>query len=83
MAAEAQAVVSMRLLGMAGLWSVTSQETTRMMREKTEKFPLAMQEATRAALRGDDPFGAALGPLHRQTRANALRLARRGPKWRL
>lgn len=83
MATEAQAVVAMRVLGMAGLWSVTPAETARMMREKAVNFPLAIEQATRAAWKGDDPFDAALGPLHRQTRANALRLARRGPRWRM
>ncbi|KHQ55033.1 hypothetical protein [Mameliella alba] len=83
MAAEAQTVVAMRVLGMAGLWSVTPSETARMMREKVVNFPLAMEQATRAAWKGEDPLGAALAPLHRQTRANALRLARRGPKWRM
>ncbi|WP_417206091.1 antifreeze protein [Antarctobacter sp.] len=80
MSAEAQAVITMRLLGMAGLWSVTPDETTRMVREKLEHFPRAFHAASRAAIEGGDPLAAAIGPLHRQTRANAKRLARRGPK---
>ncbi|SNS34379.1 hypothetical protein SAMN04488078_101193 [Antarctobacter heliothermus] len=80
MYAEAQAVITMRVLGMAGLWSVKPDEATRMVREKVEHFPRAFQAATQAAIKGGDPLGAAIGPLHRQTRANVIRLSRRGPK---
>lgn len=83
MYAEAQAVITMRVLGMAGLWSVAPDETSRMFHEKVEHFPQAFQAATQAVIKGGDPLGAAIGPLHRQTRANVIRLSGYSPKRRI
>ena len=80
MTAEAQAVISMRLMGRAGIWSVSSHENSLMVREKAVAFPKAMTAATRAAMSGGDPMAAAIAPLQRKTRSNVIRLAKRGPK---
>lgn len=80
MAAEAQAVISMRMLGMAGIWSVSPRENSMMVNEKAQRFPEAMTAAAHAVMRGGDPLAAAIKPLQRQTRANVLRLAKRGPQ---
>jgi hypothetical protein len=82
MLAEAQAVIAMRTMGMAGMWSVTPTETSRMMAEKPSAFSSAMQAAGRAAVAGKHPHQiaeAALRPIRRKTRANSRRLARCGP----
>jgi hypothetical protein len=83
MLAEAQMVIGLRMMGMAGLWRVAPSENTRMVTEKAAALQDAAAAATRAALRGAGPAAiadAALKPIRRRTRANAARLARRGPK---
>ncbi|MEO1238997.1 MAG: antifreeze protein [Pseudomonadota bacterium] len=80
-AAEANAVIFMRLWGMAGVWSVTPSETTRMFTEKPGAFITSMSRATDAAMKGKSPTAvgrAALTPIRRKTRANSRRLAKRG-----
>jgi hypothetical protein len=81
--AEAQSVIAMRLMGMAGLWSVTPHENTRMVTEKMHAVTKGMTDANRAALSGHSPdriVAAALKPIREKTRANSKRLAKRGPK---
>ena len=81
--AEAQAVIAMRLMGMAGMWSVTPSEDGRMVTEKLEALTQAGLAAQRAALTGKSPAAvtaAAIAPIRRKTRANARRLGKRGPK---
>ena len=83
MAAEAQSVIAMRLWGMAGIWSVTPNENTRMVAEKTDAVTRAVTQASMAAMRGQSPERvayAAIEPMRRKTRANAKRLAKRGLK---
>ncbi|MEE4189408.1 MAG: hypothetical protein V2I76_13290 [Roseobacter sp.] len=83
MAAEAQAVIAMRLWGMAGVWSVPPSEKTRMVSEKLRAATISNGAAVQAALRGGGPdqvFAAALKPYRRRTRANSRRLTRRGIK---
>lgn len=80
---ETQLVMSMRLLGMAGLWSVVPTENARMMSEKGPAWAEAAQAATGAAMSGKRPDEVAAAwarPLRRHTSANARRLVRRGPK---
>lgn len=81
MAFEAQAVIAMRLWGMAGWWNLGPHETGRMVGEKLAAA-IASQAATgRAVLAGQGPGAVALAaikPVRRRTKANALRLARRG-----
>jgi hypothetical protein len=79
---EAQAVMAMRMLGMAGLWSVAPSENHRMLAEKQSAFGKAAVGAASAALRGARPdliLGAAITPLHTATAANLARLWKRGP----
>jgi hypothetical protein len=82
MLAESQAVIAMRLMGLAGVWAVGPSETLRMVSEKPAAYARAAEAAGRAAFAGKSPHqvaGAALKPLRRKTRANSRRLARRGP----
>jgi len=44
--AEAQAVVAMRMMGMAGVWSVTPAEDARMMSEKVQALTRAASDST-------------------------------------
>ncbi|MBC7146965.1 MAG: hypothetical protein H5U24_16415 [Thioclava marina] len=81
---EAQAVIAMRLAGMAGLWDVPMHETFQMLHEK----PVAVAEATEAAawaiLKGhsaDRAISASMSEIGRHTSANLARLSRRGPSW--
>lgn len=86
MAAEAGAVIWMRLLGMSGFWSVPPSENARMVAEKQVAFALAGKAAFRAAMQGKAPdkvLAASLRPVRRKTRANAKRLAKSGPTIRM
>ena len=49
MLAEAQMVIGMRMLGMAGMWRVTPSENSRMVTEKTRAATQGAMAATRAA----------------------------------
>ena len=83
MMTEAQTVIGLRLLGMAGLWSVTPAETGRMMSEKGPAMARSMMAAGAAAMAGQRPDQIALAavrPLGARTRANSRRLVKRGPK---
>jgi hypothetical protein len=82
MLAEAQMVIGMRMLGMAGMWRVTPSEGARMVSEKLAAAQAATFAATRAAMQGKSPAviaDHALKPIRRRTKANAKRLAKRGP----
>ena len=81
MAAEAQAVIAMRLMGMAGFWSVPPNEKTRMVSEKLKALAKSNGEAVAEALRGSTPdqiMAVAIKPYRNRTRANTRRLAKRG-----
>jgi hypothetical protein len=83
MMAEAQAVIAMRLMGMAGAWNVTDRENTRMVSEKVSAFSDAAMKMGFAAMGGKRPdqiMTAAVRPLRSKTRGNVRRLSRRGPK---
>lgn len=80
---EAQTVMTLRLLGMAGIWTTAPTESVRMVLEKPGAFIRAASSATEAAISGKRPdqiAEAAIRPLRRKTRANSRRLARAGPK---
>lgn len=82
MLTEAQMVIGMRMLGMAGLWRISPSENSRMVNEKLSAVQESAAAATRAALLGKPPAviaDHALKPIRRRTSANAKRLARRGP----
>lgn len=76
---EAQAVVNMRMMGMAGLWPVAPSETSRMVTEKQFAMLDAINVTTNAALTGGMPE-TVLKDIIRQTRkrttANVKRLSR-------
>lgn len=83
MAAEAQAVIWMRLWGLAGAWNLGPGEPRRMVGEKLAAGAAAQMAMMRAQMAGKDPAGvlsAAIRPVRRRTGANARRLARLGPK---
>ncbi len=76
-AAEAQAVIAMRLMGMAGLWHVAPTEQTRMFAEKIAAAQKGATQAALAAMRGASPVDVAaraVAPVRRATRANVKRL---------
>lgn len=80
MMVEAQTVMSLRLLGMTGLWPVAASEQSRMVTEKLPAFIKAGGHATAAAMKGRRPdqiMDAALKPIGRKTRSNARRLSSR------
>ena len=83
MALEAQTVVALRVMGMAGVWSVTPHENNRMVSEKAKAFTESAWGAAKVASGGGRPdqvASAAIRPLRRTTRANSRRLVKRGPK---
>lgn len=80
MLAEAQAVIGLRLLGLAGVWAIGPDEHRRMWAEKVDAARLGGLAAMRAAAAGAAPArvaAAALNPVRRRTRANVRRLTRR------
>lgn len=80
---EAQGVIKMRMMGMAGLWSVDPQENTRMMSEKLTAMVKATTDAGNVTLRGGSPdeiAAAAIAPIRNATRANSKRLTKSGMK---
>ncbi len=79
---EAQMVIGMRLMGMAGFWRVLPSENTRMSSEKVSAISQSAVAASTAMLAGRSPVKiaeAALKPVARTTKSNVKRLARRGP----
>ncbi|MFN3936142.1 MAG: antifreeze protein [Gemmobacter sp.] len=76
-AAEAQAVIAMRLLGAAGLWRLGKGERQRMVAEKARAGQRSAVSAWTAAMRGQgaaEILEAAAKPVRRATRANVRRL---------
>ncbi|WP_425071301.1 antifreeze protein [Sagittula sp. S175] len=85
MAAEAASVISMRMMGFAGVWSIPPSEAWQMVDEKSRALTRANGEATEAFLRGKAPAeiaSAAVVPFRSATRSNSRRLASRGLKKR-
>lgn len=83
LAAEANSVMTMRMMGMAGGWNVTKGEDTRMWHEKPVAFQKSAEAATRALLSGKPPHKvaeAAMRPLDKAVSANRKRLTKRGPR---
>lgn len=83
LAFEAQMVISMRLMGLGGLWRVAPSENSRMVQEKVQAFSESGLAMSVAAFRMAQPatiMSAGLRPLRRRTRINTRRLARRGPR---
>jgi len=81
--AEAQMVITMRLLGGAGLWNVDAFENVRMVAEKTGALVDASHAASSALWKGHGPARASIAvmkPIRKRTQSNVRRLHRRGPK---
>jgi hypothetical protein len=77
--AETQVVMTLRILGMAGVIPVRADENARMVSEKGPAFARAIMAGSAAALRGASPDRvamAAMRPLGRKTRANVKRLTK-------
>ena len=81
--ADASMVISMRMLGLAGFWTMRPAEALAMVVEK----PIALNDAAlagaRAAWHGQRPdqiASATLKPLARKTRSNRKRLTKAGPQ---
>ncbi|MFN4158282.1 MAG: antifreeze protein [Gemmobacter sp.] len=82
MLGQAQMVIAMRMMGLAGMWRVQPSENARMSSEKMTAAQDSGQAMVRAAMKGHSPARiaeAGLRPVARTTRANARRLAARGP----
>ncbi len=82
MMTEAQMVIAMRMMGMAGLWTMAPSEFPRMFTEKAEAAVRSGQAALVAMAGGATPAKvarAAVKPVRRKTRANVRRLTRAGP----
>ncbi|WP_299043221.1 antifreeze protein [uncultured Tateyamaria sp.] len=78
--AEAQAVIGMRLLGMAGVFPVGPTENKRMVSEKVSALTesqIAMWRETLTLQPVNTVLAAGIAPLRRKTRANARRLTKR------
>lgn len=76
---EAQTVIAIRMMGMAGLWPVPRGENHRMVREKAPAFAESWMAASRAFWSGSGPDAALTAwhrPLTRKARANRRRLTR-------
>ncbi len=83
MSADVPVVVTLRILGASGLWSVPKGEHHDMIAEKAPAFIEAMLSCTLTAWAGRGPdrmMQAAVEPLSRKARANRMRLVRRGPR---
>lgn len=83
LSAETHAVITMRVLGMSGMWRVEHDENHRMVLEKPISFAAATTAAVEAANSGkrpDEIMVAALNPLRDKTTENARRLGKAGMK---
>lgn len=81
--AESQAVIGMRLAGMAGLWPMGAAENTRMVTEKLEAGAQAQRAALKSAISGGslaDIARAAMKPVGIRTKENVRRLTRKTGK---
>lgn len=77
--AEAQTVISLRLLGMWGVLPASRRENHTMAAEKAPAFARAALAAGRAAAQGKSPdevIQAAIRPVRRRTSSNVKRLTK-------
>ncbi|SNR51999.1 hypothetical protein [Puniceibacterium sediminis] len=84
LAVETHAVMTMRIMGMAGLWNVGKSENTRMVHEKPPALMKSAMNAVSASMNGARPdqiMNTSIRPLRAKTRSNSNRLAKRGPKF--
>jgi hypothetical protein len=79
---EAQMVIGMRMMGMAGFWRVHRSENSMMSSEKVAAVSASAMATSKAIMTGKSPSfiaDAALKPIARRTKSNVKRLAARGP----
>ena len=77
MTTEAQAVMAMRLAGLAGFWALPPGESRRMVDEKSHAFTDSWMAGGRAMAGGATAgatVGAAMAPFSRRVSANRRRL---------
>lgn len=77
--AEAQTVITLRMLGMVGLWPDSKYENSRMVTEKTAAVMASSRAAGRALAAGKMPAEvalAALKPVRARTKRNVTRLTK-------
>ncbi len=80
---EAQMVIGMRMLGMAGIWAVKPSENLRMITEKQAAFTRMWMATATATGKGASPdavMRAAIKPLRQKTAPNVRRLSRAGTR---
>ncbi len=77
---EAQQVIALRMMGMAGMTRAAPTENARMVNEKVAAMIAAQQAAWIAMMTGKSPYAAALKPVRAKTRANAKRLTKAAMK---
>jgi hypothetical protein len=83
LAAEAQTVIAMRMLGLAGLWNTGASENKLMVSEKKHAFSRSARASAAAMFRGARPDQVAMAgmkPLQTKTKSNVSRLTKAGPK---
>ncbi len=80
---EAHVVITMRTMGMVGLWPMPKGETHRMLSEKPPVFLESYMAAGHALMSGKTPdavIQAFTNPLEKKAKSNRRRLSRtRGP----
>ncbi len=80
---EAQSVIGLRTLGMAGLWNTPFDENHRMVAEKQDAFMKAGREAIEDMVSGQDPVATArraVATFDETTSENRQRLSACGPR---
>lgn len=76
---DTQAVMALRLMGMAGALPADADENDRMLAEKGPAFAQAMSEMTTAAMAGKQPveiMSAGMAPLQSEVSGNRERLTK-------
>lgn len=83
MTEDTHSVVTMRVMGMSGIWSVPEDENDAMISEKVPAFAEAIMAGTLTAMSGrgaDRVMQAVIEPISDKASANRARLAGRGPR---
>lgn len=82
LATDTQWVLTMRLMGLSGAWSLPDGESQAMIGEKIPAFTEAALSGTFAMMSGGSPdrvFRETLEPISSKASANRERLVERGP----
>lgn len=80
---DTQMVVTMRMMGLSGAWTVPDGENDMMISEKMPAFTESFVAGTLAAMSGHGPdrvMQAAIEPIFEKASANRARLASFGPR---